>query len=809
MRRWAAGGWAALALLVLGVSGCGAGPATYPTITTEPVNASADVGQTATFTVVATGQAPLSYQWYQSSTTSTGTITTNGTSASYTTPAVTTSDSGLDYFVIVSNSLGSVESTEVTLTVDSAPRILNSGTTEFLVDESSDFIFSSTGTPLATWTETGALPSGVTFVSNGDGTATLAGTPTATGTFPLTVTAANGVSPNATQNFSLFVETQAPAFTSVSSASFIEDLSDTFSVTTTGGPIPSLTETGPLPPGITFVDNKNGTATISGVPTELGTFDFTITAANGILPNAVQSFILNVTNSSGGTVVVHPGDVPTLHNDNARTSQNDSETLLAPSTVSATTFGKVADLSVDGAVDAQPLFLTSVAIPGNGTHDVLYVATENDSVYAFDAATDAVLWQQNLTAPGETAADAHGCAANSSSSRIGINSTPAIDRSTGPNGTIFVVANSKDSSGNYIQRLHALDAATGVELAGGPQVIRASAAATNSSGATAAFTPSQSLLQGGLLSQNGTVYGAWAPCGVAAGNVWVMGFNETALAQNGAATFGPVGTQQFGSPVTVGLSADSDGDIFYFGATGSMAAPAITGGTNAELEARTGLLKLGTATSPPLANSSSLQAPSVAPSADAPEFSTGVVLLPGVIDDSGTVWQLAVSAGTDGTILVVNRNAVGASVLNAGAIYQEIGGELSASGDGPAPAYFDNTVYFSPAADSIIAFPLSNAQLSSVPASETTHIFASPGAAISISASSTFNGVVWAVESGNPSVLHAYDATNLAHELYNSAQAAQNRDALGPASALVQPVVTKGKVYVATPNGVVVFGLLF
>jgi len=190
--------------------------------------------------------------------------------------------------------------------------------------------------------------------------------------------------------------------------------------------------------------------------------------------------------STGG-----PTDIVTYHADVARTGQNLNETFLTPTTVAAATFGKIRLLATDGKVDAQPLYLASVAIPGVGARDVVYVATEHDSVYAFDAKSGAMFWRVSLLGAGETTSDTRGC--SQVSPEIGITSTPVIDRSRGPNGVIYVVAMSKTAAGVYVQRLHALDAALGTELLGGPQTIQASypGIGAGGSGGFVIFAPKQ------------------------------------------------------------------------------------------------------------------------------------------------------------------------------------------------------------------------------------------------------------------------------------------------------------------------------
>jgi large repetitive protein len=214
-----------------------------------------------------------------------------------------------------------------TLTVDQIPAITSTSGTTFTEGVSSSFTVATTGTPTPGLTETGSLPSGVTFVDNGNGTATLSGTPSASGNFPITITAANGVGSAANQSFTLDVTSvaQAPYLTSNSATTFTEGSAGSFTVTATGKPTPTLSETGSLPSGVTFSDNGNGTATLVGTPTTNGSYPLTITAANGVNPNAIQSFTLTVdqapaitsgnsatfTEGSSGTFTVTTAGYPT------------------------------------------------------------------------------------------------------------------------------------------------------------------------------------------------------------------------------------------------------------------------------------------------------------------------------------------------------------------------------------------------------------------------------------------------------------------------------------------------------------------
>ena len=204
-----------------------------------------------------------------------------------------------------------------------------------------------------------------------------------------------------------------------------------------------------------------------------------------------------------------PGtDVVTYHNDNARTGQNLSETILTLASVNSSIFGKRGIFPLDGKVDAQPLFVSALSMPGQGPHDVLYAVTEHDSVYALDTVTGGLLWRTSTLGAGETTSDTRGC--SQVTPEIGITATPVIDRSRGPNGAIYVVAMSRTGS-TYFQRLHALDLATGAELFGGPKTIQASfpGSGAGSSGGSVVFDPKQYEERAALTMLNGRIILAW------------------------------------------------------------------------------------------------------------------------------------------------------------------------------------------------------------------------------------------------------------------------------------------------------------
>ena len=216
----------------------------------------------------------------------------------------------------------------------------------------------------------------------------------------------------------------------------------------------------------------------------------------------------------------------TYHYDNARTGANLSETVLTPANVNATKFGKMGFHSVDGKVDGQPVYLSQVSISGQGTHNVLYVVSEHASVYAFDADSGTTLWHASLLGSGEIPSDPRNC--SQIAPEIGITSTPVIDRSRAPHGALYTVAMSKNATGNYFQRIHALDITTGAELFGGPATVTAAYPGTgdNSTGGSVIFDAGQYAERAGLLLLNGTVYTTWTShCDQRPYTGWIIGYD--------------------------------------------------------------------------------------------------------------------------------------------------------------------------------------------------------------------------------------------------------------------------------------------
>jgi len=515
---------------------------------------------------------------------------------------------------------------------------------------------------------------------------------------------------------------------------------------------------------------------------------------------------------SGGGAPPPPGattgSVTTYHNDNARTGQNLNETILTTSNVNQSSFGKQFVISADGKVDAQPLYLPSISISGQ-THNLLFVASEHGSVFAFDADRGTPIWQISTLLSGETPSDDHGC--GQITPEIGATSTPVIDPKAGAHGTIYVVAMSKDGSGNYHQRLHALDVTTGAEEFGGPQEIQASYPGTgdNSSGGKVIFDPGQQVDRPGLLLLNGVIYTSWGShCDIRPYTGWVMGYDENTLAQVTVLNVTPNGNEGAFWMSGAGPAADSSGNIFALDANGTFDATLNAQGFPSQGDFGNAFLKISTVNNQ-LAVADYFEMSNQLSENDSDEDlgSGGALVLPDFTDSSGNTRHLAVGAGKDGNIYVVDRDSMGKFNPNTNNIYQEIQGAL-AGGVFSMAAYFNNTVYYGAVGDNIKAFPISQAMLATTPAGQSGTNFGYPGATPSISANGTNNAILWAAENNNPAVLHAYDANNLSNELYNSNQAANGRDQFGSGNKFITPMVTNGKVYVGTTNGVGVFGLL-
>ncbi|MFY9844384.1 MAG: pyrrolo-quinoline quinone [Terriglobales bacterium] len=503
--------------------------------------------------------------------------------------------------------------------------------------------------------------------------------------------------------------------------------------------------------------------------------------------------------------------VLTYHNDNQRTGRNSTETTLTLQNVNSNTFGKLFVIPTDGLVDAQPLYAPNVSISGNGAHNVLFVASENDTVYGFDADNGSILWQVTMLAAGETASDNRGC--GQVTPEIGVTSTPVIDLSAGPHGTIYVVAMSKDSSSNYHQRLHALDITTGAEEFGGPVDVAAQYPGTgdNSENGYVIFDPKQYKERAGLLLLNHIVYTSWAShCDDRPYTGWIISYDETTLAQKSVLNVTPNGSEGAIWAAGAGLAADSNNNIYFDDANGTFDTTLNSNGFPANGNYGNAIMKLSTKKGQ-LAVSDYFNMYNTVNESNADEDlgSGGAMVIPNFKDASGALHELVVGAGKDANIYLANRMNMGKfNPNNNDQIYQELTGVLAGSVYS-APAFARSTVYYGAVGDAIKAFSFNaSGLLNSTPASKTPNQFGYPGTTPSISGNTAKDMILWATENTAPAVLHAYNARNLAVELYNSNQAAGGRDDFGNGDKFITPTIANGKVYVGTTNGVGVLGLL-
>jgi hypothetical protein len=519
-----------------------------------------------------------------------------------------------------------------------------------------------------------------------------------------------------------------------------------------------------------------------------------------------------------GAAATNAPDVTTYHYNVARDGLNAKETILTQANVNSAQFGKIGFDAVDGKVDAQPLYLANVVIGGQ-FRNVLYVATEHDSVYAFDADTGAQIWKTSILGSaggsGETTSDDHGC--SQITPEIGITSTPVIDRTKGPNGTIFTIGMSKDAGGKYHQRLHALDVTTGAEISGSPTEITATYPGTgdNSQNGNVVFDPGQYAERASLLLLNGNIYTGWTShCDQGLYTGWVMVYSESTLQQTQVLNVTPNGHEGSIWMSGGGMAADSNGFVYLLDANGTFDTTFDANGFPTKGDFGNAMIKLSTSGKLAVADYFETFNTGAESAADIDLGSGGPLLLPDQTDANGHVFHLIVGGGKAKNIYLADRDNMGKfnfanMPVDDSNIYQELRGVMAGL-IYSTPAYFNGVLYYASDGDTLKAFPLTNAKLAETPSSHTAVTFFHPGPTPSISANGTQNGIVWALESvlTSPGVLHAYDPSDLAHEFYNSNQAANGRDSFGNGNKFITPVIVNGKVYVGTQNGVAVFGLL-
>lgn len=503
-----------------------------------------------------------------------------------------------------------------------------------------------------------------------------------------------------------------------------------------------------------------------------------------------------------------PTSVLTYHNDLARTGQNLTETTLTPGNVTAGSFGKLFSYQVDGQVYAQPLYVPGVTLGNGSTHDVVYVATEHDGLYALDANGGGVLWQNSYIDPAHGIDTVKNTDVNCGqiAPELGITGTPVIDPDSGIMYFVVQFKVTTPPAVTYHQQLHAVDITTGADVLD-PVEIQASVPGTGDGGSTVDFRPKAYKERAGLVLSNGIVYTSWAShCDITPSHGWVIGYDASSLNQTSVFNTSPNGQLNTIWQGNGSLAVDPNGNLYFETGNGS-AGPDRGNYDEAFVNLSTANNQLGVADYFIPSNFADLDR------ADRDIGSGAPIVLP---DQPGDHPHLLVGGGKDGRIFLMDRDNMGG--LNnppdgPDLVVQTVPNALS-GGSWDTPAYFDAGdpngpfIYYVGNGDFAKAFQLTNGLLTTSPTSQSaTRFSGSFGATPIISANGTENGILWAIEnrSGNLT-LHAYDATDLTNELYNSNQ--MDGDRLGAGVKFNSPIVADGKVFVPTSNSIEIFGLL-
>lgn len=478
--------------------------------------------------------------------------------------------------------------------------------------------------------------------------------------------------------------------------------------------------------------------------------------------------------------------VATYHNDNARTGQNLNEVLLSPSNVKAGSFGKRFTRSVDGNVLAQPLYLPAVYIPGKRIHNVVYVATGHDSLYAFDAdnATAAPLWQVSFLDAANSATTVPAADVNCfvAGTELGIVGTPVVDPAA---LTIYLVAETKEAGSRYVFRLHAIDASSGAEKPGSPVEIQAPG-----------FVPRQYKQRGALLLSRGVVYTSWGSnCDIEPYHGWILAYDASTLSLVSVFNVTPNGAKGSFWNGGGGPAADADGNVYHMSANGDF---------DGVKNFSDSFLRFSPAPNMAVTDYFTPFNQALLDTGDIDVGSSEPLLLP---DEAGNAEHphLIAGAGKEGRIYLLDRDRLGHAQFNvdslAVASLSELGHSLFGS-----MAYFDGHLYIATEYSPLRAYTISNAAVGSAPSSSSSFQSILLGAVPSVSANAASDGIVWISPYGPSGSLQAYDAADLSKQLYSSATVPG--DAPGSWAEFSVPTIADGKVFLGTANGLVAYGLL-
>ncbi len=527
------------------------------------------------------------------------------------------------------------------------------------------------------------------------------------------------------------------------------------------------------------------------------------------------------------TTFAAPASVLTSHNDNFRTGLNDQEKILAPWNVNVNTFGKLFTYPVDGYVFAQPLYVAGVVVPGQGVHNLLFVATEHNSVYALEADsnkwfTNGILWKVNLGPSAITPTNAFGNRYNGGlytdiTPEVGITGTPVIDPTR---GTLFVDAFTREAAG-YIHRMHALNITNGTEQPNSPVLVAASIPGTgvDNVGGVISFKSIQQIHRSALTLAGGTLYAAYS--GYADTDPyhgWIIGFDEDTLQVKPGYVFNtsPNATKAvFGANAGEagiwmgggGLCVDNATNIYFETANGSFSATNGSGG----IDFGDSFVKLSTTNGLHVADYFTVwdQVIIGGGAADTDLGSGACMLIP---PQPGTNLNLLMGGGKSGKFYVLNRDQLTTdnNHYNSTGRVDQILQSFTNYPPGrfmTGPAYFNGAVYYSSWNDTMKRYAITNGVLSRT-VTAGPRPFGFPGSTPVVSSDGTNNGIVWSVAIGTPAILAAYNATNVTTEIYNTAQGSLNRDALTNGVKFASAMTANGKVYVGGTYGVTVLGIL-
>ena len=803
-------------------------PTNKPIITLPLTNTLAPVGQPGTFVALAEGPGNITYSWYLN-----GSVVSGATGRSYTSPPLYNAYSNI--MVVASNNNGSTSnSASISVFVYTTATITNSAASNIQLNSAT-----LGGQILSTGGDNPTVTLYYGPVNGGSNAAAWSNSVTLglqSGVFAQSIT---GLAQNTTYYFTSKASNIAGVSWASPSLSFttltptIPLLSNApaTSITTTGATLNGqIISAGIDTPTVTFYygpsdGGTNVAAWANNIVVGPRTGSFA-QAVTGLLPSTTYYFAARGVNSAGTNWATPSRSFLTLstntpgsnsvavlmhHNDIARTGVNTNETVLTLGNVNTNSFGLLVSRPVDDWVYAQPLIMTNANIPGKGAHNIVIVSTVNDSIYAFDADDPTIAapyWQTNFLGPnivpprnsdmtgacGGNYQDFHG--------NMGIVGTPIIDPTT---GTLYVLVRTKENGVNYVQRLRALDVATGAERPYSPVIVNASVpgGGDGSVGGIVSFNTQKEDHRCAITMLNGILYLAWSShCDWGPYHGWLIAYAASNLQQlavfNASPNGGLVGIWQSGSAPAI----DSAGYIYFETGNGTFGPASGNYGESFVKVAPTSGLSVVDYFTP--YNQNDLN------NRDADVGSAGCIVLP---DSAGSVAHPHLLAGgsKDGVLYLLDRDNLGQ--YNAAGDTQIVQSIPNATGQCyDVPAFFNNTLYISGTGTQLRAYKMSGGVFNpTTPVSQSPTTFGFNAPTPSISANGTSNAIVWALQvdgwaNGLPAILRAYNATNLALEIYNSSMAGP-RDTAGGAVKFTVPVVANGKVYFGGQYALSVYGL--